>query len=92
MIEGPNAWPDVVNELGLRMPLAVDSLSAGSLEIAGLKGARLNWLGRSVIIEYDPACWPQKWWDELFDTQDPQRLRELLEKALERLNPDGLHH
>jgi hypothetical protein len=53
--------------------------------IPGVNGIRLNWKGRSVIIEYDPAFWKPEWLDELLNTGDTRRVQAILETMARKM-------
>jgi hypothetical protein len=86
LIERPLCWTVIDSELGLQVPFEVDGLPASPSEVPGLKSVRMNWLGRSVIVEYDHRYWPPEWLDELLGTQDSHRLRSMLETMMGKLD------
>jgi hypothetical protein len=85
LIKKPKSWADAVREPGLPMPPGVGGRFTSLSDVPGLRSVRFNWLGRSIVVEYDPAFWQPAWWDEIMGTQDEKRLRALLETMMEKL-------
>lgn len=54
--------------------------------LPGLKSVRLNLLGRSIIVEYDSACWPPARVHELLSTCDKTRVRHIINTMTAELN------
>jgi len=67
--------------------------NGASSAIPGIRTVRLNWRGRSLIIEYDPKLFPPEWIDDLLATRDAAHFGSILDNLAQRAtavpNRDG---
>jgi hypothetical protein len=84
LIDFPEQWPGFSKDSGTRLYFDRDGLLSDPSLIPGLKSARLNRRGRSIIIEYDPGVWRFEWVDELLDTPNAGRVQAIVEAMAEK--------
>jgi hypothetical protein len=63
-----------------------DGVLRDTSPLPGVKSARLNLLGRSIIVEYDPTRWQPQWVDELLSTRETKRVQNILDSMAGELD------
>lgn len=86
LIGNAKLWPAIVTGGGGKLHFDADGMLSDTSVLPGLKSVRLNWRGRSIVIEYDSACWRPEWVHELLSTHDAVRVRNILQTMTEELN------
>jgi hypothetical protein len=67
-------WPSIDGKALLDNPAMVP----------GFNNVRLNVPGRTLVLEYDPAVWSPEWLDELMTSDDPVRIRSLMDRTAKK--------
>jgi len=82
--ENPGDWAKALFAVDFRPPIDGPAIYENPAMVPGINDVRLNVPGRTLVLEYDPAVWPPAWLDELMNTDEPFRVRSLLNRMAEK--------
>lgn len=63
---------------GGKLLFDADGILSDTSALPGIKSVRLNWFGRSIIVDYDTAVWRPEKVNELLSTQDTESLSNII--------------